>query len=220
MTDGSNLREVVEWARHRDVICLGILTISTAVTGAAVAAAANSPIPSEIREGNLNDFNLAWAVAGGLAAGSYLATILVTGATINMIPGSRIRDLDLKQIGLLLTHVPFAFEATLLVPDGEDPRVRVSRNANSSATGYAITRGDGRTFQATGAGRPPYRTTRWSRERLHPLRNGHERPRCQPELPFGLRLSHPYVGGIHRTGRRPVGNGLPAGRLHRHPFGR
>lgn len=114
MTEGSNRREVVEWARHRGVICLGILTISTAVTGVDVAATANSPIPGELGEGNLNAFNLVWAVAGGLAAGIYLATILVTGVTINMIPGSRIRDLDLKQIGLLLTHVLFAFEAILL----------------------------------------------------------------------------------------------------------
>ncbi len=40
--------------------------------------------------------------------------------------------------------------AHLIVPDGESPRVRVSWDADTSATGYTITRGDGTTFEAAG----------------------------------------------------------------------
>ena len=41
--------------------------------------------------------------------------------------------------------------AHLIVPDGEDPRIRVSWDgSDAGATGYTITRGDGQTFQADG----------------------------------------------------------------------
>ena len=41
--------------------------------------------------------------------------------------------------------------AHLIVPDGEDPRIRVSWDGSEAgATGYTITRGDGQTFQADG----------------------------------------------------------------------
>ena len=36
-----------EWARHWDIICLGTLTIATAITGTAVVLAAGPDLPSD-----------------------------------------------------------------------------------------------------------------------------------------------------------------------------
>ena len=74
------------------------------------------------------------AVAAIVAAAAILLTVLHQGnATAQNSPPEE----------------PANTLAHLIVPDGEDPRIRVSWDG-SGATGYTITRGDGQTFQADG----------------------------------------------------------------------
>ena len=76
------------------------------------------------------------AVAAVVAAAAILFTVLHQGnATAQNNP----------------PEAPANTLAHLIVPDGEDPRIRVSWDgSDAGATGYTITRGDGQTFQADG----------------------------------------------------------------------
>ena len=76
------------------------------------------------------------AVAAVVAAAAILLTVIHQGnATANTGPPG----------------TPDNTLAHLIVPDGEDPRIRVSWDgSDAGATGYTITRGDGQTFQADG----------------------------------------------------------------------
>ena len=76
------------------------------------------------------------AVAAVVAAAAILFTVLHQGnATAQNSP----------------PEAPANTLAHLIVPDGEDPRIRVSWDgSDAGATGYTITRGDGQTFQADG----------------------------------------------------------------------
>ena len=76
------------------------------------------------------------AVAAVVAAAAILFTVLHQGnATAQNSPPEE----------------PANTLAHLIVPDGEDPRIRVSWDgSDAGATGYTITRGDGQTFQADG----------------------------------------------------------------------
>lgn len=73
------------------------------------------------------------AVAGVLAAVAIIVAVAHQGnATANTGP----------------PNTPANPLAHLIVPDGEDPRVRISWDADTSATGYTITRGDGHQFES------------------------------------------------------------------------
>ena len=76
------------------------------------------------------------AAAGVIAAAAILFTVLHQGnATAQTGP----------------PDAPTNTLAHLIVPDGEDPRIRVSWDgSDTGATGYTITRGDGQTFDADG----------------------------------------------------------------------
>ena len=76
------------------------------------------------------------AAAGVIAAAAILFTILHQGnATANTGP----------------PDAPANTLAHLIVPDGEEPRIRVSWDgSDTGATGYTITRGDGQAFEADG----------------------------------------------------------------------
>ena len=76
------------------------------------------------------------AVAAVVAAAAILLTVIHQGnANANTGP----------------PRTPDNTLAHLIVPDGEDPRIRVSWDgSDAGATGYTITRGDGQTFQADG----------------------------------------------------------------------
>ena len=76
------------------------------------------------------------AAAGIIAAAAILVTVLHHGnATAQTGPPG----------------APANTLAHLIVPDGEDPRIRVSWDgSDTGATGYTITRGDGQTFEADG----------------------------------------------------------------------
>ena len=76
------------------------------------------------------------AAAGVIAAAAILVTVLHQGtATAQTDP----------------PDAPANALAHLIVPDGEDPRIRVSWDgSDTGATGYTITRGDGQTFDADG----------------------------------------------------------------------
>lgn len=103
-----------EWARHRDLLCLGILTIATAVTGAAVVVATNSDIPAQVGGGQLTVDRITWCITGGFGMGAYLAAILVAGFTMVAPPGRLTHRLERKQAGLLATQVLFSVEVVLL----------------------------------------------------------------------------------------------------------
>ena len=76
------------------------------------------------------------AAAGVIAAAAILVTVLHQGsATAQTGP----------------PDAPANTLAHLIVPDGEEPRIRVSWDGSESGTtGYTITRGDGQTFEADG----------------------------------------------------------------------
>ena len=76
------------------------------------------------------------AAAGVIAAAAILVTVLHQGnATAQTGP----------------PDAPANTLAHLIVPDGEDPRIRVSWDgSDTGATGYTISRGDGQTFDADG----------------------------------------------------------------------
>ena len=76
------------------------------------------------------------AAAGIIAAAAILVTVLHQGnATAQTGP----------------PDAPANTLAHLIVPDGEDPRIRVSWDGSETgATGYTISRGDGQTFEADG----------------------------------------------------------------------
>ena len=59
------------WARHWDIICLGTLTIATAITGTAVVIATNSKIPLAFADGELTAATLAWGISGIIALESW-----------------------------------------------------------------------------------------------------------------------------------------------------
>lgn len=103
-----------EWARHWDIICLGTLTIATAITGTAVVIASNSDIPIAIAAGNFAYATLAWGVSGMIALALYLATTLVAGLTIHLFQGQHGENLELKRLGITIVHVLFALEAAML----------------------------------------------------------------------------------------------------------
>ncbi len=108
------LRTAAEWARHWDIICLGTLTIATAITGTAVVIASNSDIPAAIAAGDFTYATLAWGVSGMIALALYLATTLVAGLTIHLFQGQRGENLELKRLGITIAHVLFALEAAML----------------------------------------------------------------------------------------------------------
>ena len=107
-------RTAAEWARHWDIICLGTLTIATAITGTAVVLATGSDLPAAVAAGNLSRTTLAWVLFGMGALLLYLASTVIAGVTIHLFTGNRNRHPALKQLGIATVHGLLALEAVAL----------------------------------------------------------------------------------------------------------
>ena len=61
------------WARHWDSVCLGTVTLATAITGAVIVIVGNSDIPKAILEENFSVQVVLWIILAAIALMVYLA---------------------------------------------------------------------------------------------------------------------------------------------------
>ena len=125
-------RAASEWARHWDVICLGTMTVATAVTGISVAIATDSEMFKALAAGNPTDPVIAWGGLGVTIMVLYLAIVLLAGVAIHLFPGHRPDSPGVKRAGIAIVHALFALEVIalasllmlgILATPGEAPQI-------------------------------------------------------------------------------------------------
>ena len=107
-------RAAAEWARHWDVICLGAMTVATAVTGTAVVVATDSEISKALAARNPTDPVIAWGGLGVTILALYLTIALLAGTAIHLFPGHRADSPGVKRTTIPTVHILFALEVTAL----------------------------------------------------------------------------------------------------------
>ena len=108
----------VQWARHWDTICLGTVTIATAVLGAVILLAGGLDIALPISSGTPSVLEVAKAVSAGVAAILYLILTTFAGISIYVFPGDNAVHIGIKRwIGsaVYLLFVAEVFALALLL---------------------------------------------------------------------------------------------------------
>ncbi len=108
----------VQWARHWDTICLGTVTIATAVLGAVILLAGGLDIALPISSGTPSVSEVAKAISAGAAAILYFILATFAGISIYVFPGDNAVHTSLKRwIGsaVYLLFVAEVFTLALLL---------------------------------------------------------------------------------------------------------
>ena len=108
-----------QWARHWDTICLGTVTIATAVLAAVILLAGGPEIASSILYGIPSILEVAKAVSVGVAAILYVILIVIAGVSIYIFSGDNAVHIGIKRWSGFAVYLLFALEvfalATLLM---------------------------------------------------------------------------------------------------------
>ena len=87
----------VQWARHWDTICLGTVTIATAVLGAVILLAGGLDIALPISSGAPSPLEVAKAVSAGAAAILYFILATFAGISIYVFSGDDAAHIRIKR---------------------------------------------------------------------------------------------------------------------------
>ena len=108
-----------QWARHWDTICLGTVTIATAVLGAVILLAGGREFALSILYGTPSISEVSRTVSVGIAAILYVILIVLAGISIYIVSGDNAVHIGIKRWSGFAVYLLFALEvfalATLLM---------------------------------------------------------------------------------------------------------
>ena len=129
-----------QWARHWDTICLGTVTIATAVLGAVILLSGGPEIALPLFSGTPSILEVAKAVSAGAAALLYMTLITIAGVSIYLFSGESVAHITVKRWTGFAVYLLFALQVlaltTLLMVSfaagAVDTSVQPETNANQA----------------------------------------------------------------------------------------
>ena len=102
------------WARHWDTICLGTVTIATAVLGAVILLAGGSDVAISLAGGKSSAQETTRAVFAAAAAISYMVLSIAAGMSIYIFSGNSTVHTSIKRWTGFAVYLMFAVEVFAL----------------------------------------------------------------------------------------------------------